>query len=110
MRDIEQLMEYLYVHRAPSLPPDALAEVFDRLLWCLDDDNGSDLMRVVETWLQSSDRDRVEIGLAMNEVFPFDERTQMESVLRAISSKWPNLTTRCAEVQASRRAQSTEVE
>jgi hypothetical protein len=104
MRDVEQIMEYLYKHRAPALPPEGLAEVFDRLIWCLDD-NGADVMRVIETWLQSSERPRVEIALALEEVFPFNEREQMETVFAAISSRWPDLVGRCCEIQSRRREQ-----
>ena len=43
--DMADVMEFLYAHRAPNLPADALAEVLDRLIWCLDD-NGDAIMRV----------------------------------------------------------------
>lgn len=39
---------------APRPPADALAEVFDRLLWCRDD-NGDAILRVREKWLQFDD-------------------------------------------------------
>ncbi|MCB9796283.1 MAG: hypothetical protein H6741_26615 [Alphaproteobacteria bacterium] len=98
-------MELLLRHRAPALPPYALAEVFDRLLWCLDDD-GHALMSIVEEWLLSDNRDRVEIALAMNEAFPFREAEEMERALAGIALRWPELTPRCQELAALRRSQT----
>lgn len=67
--ELATAMDLLVRHRAPSLAPEALADVFDRLIWCLDDE-GAALLSVVEAWLLGDDRDRVEIALAMTESFP----------------------------------------
>lgn len=101
--DISSIMEMLYTHRAPALPPKGLAEVFDRLIWCLDD-QGASLLRVREEWLVSGDRARVEIALAMDEAFPFDTSAEMTKVFSRISARWPELSGACERVQASRAA------
>lgn len=99
--DVAGVMEFLYVHRAPDLPPQMLADVLDRLIWSLDD-SGDELLRVREAWLQSSDRGRVEVALAMNETFPFKEQQQMETVFRGIVESWPELRDRCDELRRQR--------
>jgi hypothetical protein len=105
MINVIQIMEYLYDHRVKNLPPDALAEVFDRLIWCLDN-SGSDVIRTIEEWLQSPDRERVEIALSMREVFPFLTTEQMVQVFSTISSRWPDLGPRCSEIGEQRKQQS----
>ena len=101
--EISAVMDTLFVHRAGALPSQALADVFDQLIWCLDD-NGAALMRVREDWLQSDDLDRVDVALAMDESFPFADLTTMDEVFARISAKWPHLSQRCNSIAAARRA------
>lgn len=97
-------MEYLFENRAPQLPADALAEVFDRLVWCLSD-NGAELLKVREAWILSDDKERVEIGITMGEFFPFLDPGKMEDVLCAVAEKWPEFGDRCNYLIQSRRKQ-----
>jgi hypothetical protein len=99
---MSSLMESLYAHQAPNLPPEALADVFDLLGWCLDD-NGHSLFTVREAWLRSQDKPRVQIALAMKESFPFDSAEEMESVFREISGRWPDLRETCDAIAERRR-------
>jgi hypothetical protein len=98
---VADVMEFLYMHKASNLPPDALADVFDRLIWCLDD-NGESITQVQEKWLRSGDRGRVEIALAMDEVFPFKDAVAMTAALDDISSRWPELGARCEQIKSQR--------
>ena len=98
----EDIMEFLYANRAPALPPEALAEVFDRLVWCLED-NGAALLSVREDWLRSDDRERVEIALTMDEVYPFHSEDDMRQTFEAISARWPDLHGRCEALIERRR-------
>jgi hypothetical protein len=107
--EISAVMDTLFVHRAAALPSDALADVFDRLIWCLDD-NGAALLRVREDWLQSDELDRVDVALAMDESFPFADLTTMEDVFARISAKWPHLAHRCDSIAAARRANRVALE
>ena len=100
--DMAFVMDLIYMHRAPALRPEDLAEIFDQLVWCLED-NGAALLQVREDWLMSDDRGRVELALAMREVFPFDDAAQMAEVLGRISVKWPDLRATC-EALIERRA------
>jgi hypothetical protein len=100
--EISRVMDTLFAHRASGLPPEGLSEVFDRLVWCLDD-NGSALLEVCEQWLVSGERARVEIVLAMTEVFPFRERAAMEAVLERVAAAWPDLAERCDSLRDTRR-------
>lgn len=95
--EMTAVMDALFINRVQNLPPEALAEVFDRLTWCLDD-NGSALDAVRESWLRSDDRARVEIVLAMSESFPFQSAAEMSEVLGQISRKWPDLRERCEDL------------
>jgi len=87
-------MEYFVAHRANNLPADAFAEIFDRLIWCLDD-NGDAISAVTREWLQSTDEYKVEIVLSMNDQFPFPTRAQMEEHLPKIALRFPRLREKC---------------
>lgn len=96
-----QVVEFLYAHRAPNLPPSALAEILDQLLWSLDE-QGQEILRVQETWLSSDDKDRVEVALAMNQVFPFDDMHTMTTKFQEIVGRWPEFAARCAAIKEAR--------
>lgn len=95
MTDASSFMEYFVSHRAINLPAEALAEVFDRLIWCFAD-NGHAICTVRGEWLQSADEYKVEIALSMNEVFPFSTKVQMEEHLHRIALQFPRLREKCA--------------
>ena len=42
MNSVPDLMNYLFQRQAPCTPPEALADIFEHLVWCLDD-NGAEL-------------------------------------------------------------------
>lgn len=88
------LADYLYDQSCDNLPPDALAEVLDRLIWCLKD-NGTAICATRERWLLSDDRGRVEVALTMEEVLPFDDTGEMTTAFARICAKWPEFSERC---------------
>jgi hypothetical protein len=45
-----QVAEFFFDNRAKNLPPSALAEVFDRLIWCFGD-NGAEIGEIQQQWL-----------------------------------------------------------
>lgn len=102
-KDMALIMDMLMDHRAPALPPKGLAEVFDRLIWCMDD-QGTSLLSVCEDWLESDDRDRVEVALAMDEAFPYANPETMDEVFSQISTRWPDLADTCDRIRAARTA------
>ena len=91
---ISVFMSYLVENRARNLPPDALAEVFDRLIWCMSD-NGEEISNERRNWLSGDDLFKVEIALAMKETFPCNTRDEMLSKIESIIRKWPGLQNRC---------------
>lgn len=99
--EMARIMDALYAHRAPALPAHALADIFDRMIWCLDD-QGAALLQVREDWLASDDRGRVEVALAMDETFPFNDVKKMDEVLAQISAKWPDLSATCQNIRRMR--------
>lgn len=96
MSEYESLADYLFLHRAPNLPANALAHVLDCLIWCLDD-NGAELPKSLTAWLHSDDFERVEIALTMEEVFPCNTRAEMVQLFDVIVVKWPSLLPLCEE-------------
>ncbi|QSQ15622.1 hypothetical protein [Myxococcus landrumensis] len=99
--EMSRIMDSLYEHRAPALPSHALADNFDRMIWCLDD-QGAALLQVREDWLISGDRGRVEVALDMEETFPFSDSQKMNDVLGQISARWPELSAKCRSIQEAR--------
>ena len=101
---MKNLAEYLFEHRAKNLPAIDLAEIFDRLIWVLDD-NDRQIMETIETWLLGNDSEKIEIALLMNEIFPFEDRLQMENVLNRIAIDFPKLSHHCSKLIDTRRKQ-----
>lgn len=98
--NVFDVVEYLFTNRVANLPPEALADVFDSLIWCFAD-NGYELLRVRDGWLRCDDRDRVAIALAMGATFPFNGGDAMEVELRRIELRWPQFADRCAELRTN---------
>lgn len=93
----DDIAEYLFAHRARALPPAALAEALDRLIWVLDD-NGASIHNAQRRWLRGDDEAKVEVALMMDEVFPFADRDEMASILSSVAARWPRLAPLCKEV------------
>lgn len=104
MSETEMLMEFLYDSRAPNLPSTGLGEVFDRLIWCMND-NGKEILRVRRKWLGGDEIQKVQIALAMDEVFPCDTREEMAEVFVSLVERWPCLKCVCDSILAKWDAQ-----
>lgn len=91
---ISAVMSYLVKNCVPNLPANAIAEVFDRLIWCLSD-NGEGILNVRRDWLSSNDMFKVEVALAMIEAFPYETREEMVSKFNDITKKYPKLKEQC---------------
>lgn len=96
MTSISEILEGLFAYRAPALPPEALAEVYCRLIWCFSD-NGAEVTKMQRRWMQGSDFEKVKIALCMDEVVPFTSREEMDVVLNRICQQWPELAAKCHE-------------
>ena len=101
----EDVMEHLFNDRVSELPHDALAEVFDCLIWCIAD-NGGEICTVREKWLEGDVFGKCAIALAMNETFPFETLSEMRAVFASIVLKWPQLKNRCEELIERRVGQN----
>lgn len=97
MTNAEEFMEFLFRRRAANLPPGGLAEVFDRLLWCMDD-NGAELLRVRRKWLDGDNKEKISIALAMDEAFPCESRDEMSILFAKITRIWPDLAATCSGI------------
>ena len=75
-RKVKAMMDLVIENSVPSLVPEVIADLFDRLTWILAD-NGSVLHRILRGWLDDgSDLRRLRIALAMDEVFLYDTPTK----------------------------------
>ncbi|RLC02251.1 MAG: hypothetical protein DRI57_30255, partial [Deltaproteobacteria bacterium] len=97
MITVSEVMTYLVENRAAGLPAASLAEVFDRLTWCLSD-NGGEMLRVRKDWLECDDPVKIEVALGMSETFPYETREEMVAKFDRIADRWPRLTGRCDKI------------
>ena len=97
MITIKEVMTYLVGNSVPGLPAASLAEVFDRLIWCLAD-NGDGILEVRKDWLECDDPAKVEVALNMSETFPYDTYKEMTEQFDKITGKWLRLDDRCNEI------------
>lgn len=97
---ISEVMSYLVKNCVPNLPPYAIAEVFDRLIWCLSD-NGEGILNVRKDWLSGDDFFKVKVALAMTETYPYETRDEMVSKFNEIKEKWPMLKEQCDKILES---------
>ncbi|MBQ5945899.1 hypothetical protein [Massilia sp. ST3] len=96
MAGIRAFIESLVDERAPGVPAEAIAEVLDRLLWCVAD-GGEEILTLRDRWLASGDEYRIAVALSMNDVFPFNTKPQLEEGLAGIASRFPSLRGKCIE-------------
>lgn len=86
----EELMVYLVERKINELPPEALAEVFDKLIWCMDD-NGLEISAIQRKWLISRDRYLVEVALQMKDACPFQTLGNLIDNLERAMKNFPDL-------------------
>jgi hypothetical protein len=90
----EQMMNFLFSRRVIDLPHTALAEVFDSLIWCMDD-NGEEITNTQKCWLECGDLDKVKIALSMTSVLPYKDLKEAEFEVAAIKKNHPDLDSLC---------------
>jgi hypothetical protein len=108
MDELRDFIEHLYLNRAPNLPASGFADILDSLIWCLANGD-SKILAIQRDWLESDDIDKVKIALSMNEIFPFNNLTEMTSCLRHICEKFPNLKNQCENMAALWTSASSEM-
>lgn len=91
------MMEFIVENRAAELSPKVLADLFDRLIWIMND-NGYSISKVRQQWLAGSDILRLEVALLMSETFPFNSRLEMEQEFLRISNSWPQFRGVCDQI------------
>lgn len=96
MTEIRAFMESLVDGRAPGVPPEAIADVLDRLIWCVAD-SGEEILRVRDAWLASGDEYRIAIALSMHDIFPFNSKSELEQGMSSIAQRFPGLRPKCVE-------------
>ncbi|MEU9506509.1 hypothetical protein AB0D32_09555 [Micromonospora sp. NPDC048170] len=92
--NIEQVMNFLVEHRAANLPPEALAEVFTSLSWCLDSE--ANVVAIARSWLKGDDEYRVAVSLWMDDIFPADSRQDLVALAADIHTRFPALSERAS--------------
>jgi hypothetical protein len=100
-RKVQAMMDLIVENSAPGLGPEVIADVFDRLIWLLAD-NGAVLIRIVRGWLdEGSDLRRLRVALAMDEVFFYDRRSEMQDAFLRLTSRYPELDAACKRTLAA---------
>jgi len=97
MTTMLDVMSFLLNRLVVGLPLSTLSDIFDQLIWCLED-NGKEIEEVRRQWLASNNRNEVEVALYMSETFPYDAYSDLQDGFNRISEKWPDLEARCNEV------------
>src|SRR5262249_3917204 len=100
-RNVQAMMDLVIENSAPGLEPEVIADLFDRLIRILAD-NGAALHRIVRGWLEDgSDLRRLRIALAMDEVFFYDQRSELQADFQRLTSRGPELDAACKRILAA---------
>ncbi len=97
MTSMLDVMTFLLKKYVASLPLPTLSDIFDQLIWYLDD-NGKEIEEVRRKWLFSENKKEVEVALYISETFPFDSYDEIHDCYSSICKKWPELCPCCDEV------------
>jgi hypothetical protein len=110
-RQAVDVADYLFEHSRGVIRewPRGLAEVFELLVWTMDD-NGAEVMRAVERWLLSDDPERVRVAVEVREVFPFRHLAEMDAALEVVKARWPEVASHCDRLSAERAACTREAD
>ena len=101
-----RIAELLLSRRPTELPPIALADVLDRLIW-VTRDNGAGIAAARERWLLGNDSYAIEVALRMNETFPFRTLQEMETVLSLVEKEFPQFSSLCRDLVNTRKQSSS---
>jgi hypothetical protein len=96
MNALIEALEQIFRRRAPEISPNILADIYDRLIWCLDD-NGDSINLMQRIWLEGNNIDQIRIALAMNEVCPYSTKQALENSIQRIVSSFPGLNSECSK-------------
>jgi len=104
MANISDVMEFIVDNSHSELEPEDIAEIFDKLIWTLDD-NGESLLRVQSEWLRGECKKRILIALSMKEVFPYDTEEALQEGFALILTKFPDLKSMCDQIHLNWKKQ-----
>jgi hypothetical protein len=62
------LADFIFEKRASGAKPECLANIFERLVWLLDD-NGAEIHAGMRQWIGSGELERARVALAFAEVY-----------------------------------------
>ncbi|WP_374582838.1 hypothetical protein [Pseudoduganella sp.] len=102
------LADHIFLKRLPSAEPEWIAELLARLVW-LTDDNGHEISDSLRRWLAEDDLAKVEIALAFREVWLWNTRDEMDTILRSVEARFPTLLGQCAALRAAWKNQFPEL-
>jgi len=63
----KELMDFCLSDSPENLPPNALGEVFSRLIWT-SSDNGKEIVNIRDSWIKSKEKQKVLVALHIDEV------------------------------------------
>lgn len=98
----EDLANKLFEEIPRTVPYEVVCDLFDLLAWRTND-NGSSVIRTVESWLRDATDNR-QLFIALHlDVYPFLDRQEMEDVLSKLAGQNHVFHHRCNELIAQRR-------
>ncbi|MFK5947964.1 MAG: hypothetical protein QM500_04225 [Methylococcales bacterium] len=99
LNNSDDLSEALFSYSKGS-DVDKLIYILDVSAWC-GSDNGSALHRTLESWLYSSNEQKIYAALNV-EAYPFIEKVEMEKCLKQLQVKYPQFREKCEYLIDSR--------
>lgn len=92
------IAEYLFSNKTRSVAPQFVADILDRLIWIVDDENGNQILDTRDKWLEGDDPERAHVALLMRETLPLKSLERAIEVLTRVKSRWPQFSRECDEI------------
>ncbi|MDG9761035.1 hypothetical protein N7365_23415 [Pseudomonas sediminis] len=97
------LANRLFAEIPRTVPEGLVADLFNLLVWQTND-NGSAMMREIETWLRDG-QDIRKLTIAMSlDAYPFPDAQEMYQVLSTLAAATPEVAARCQTLITLRKA------
>lgn len=98
---MDNIADFLFLHRARSLPADQFADLLDELSWALDEESIKQITEARRRWLEGDDMEKAHIALLMSDSFPYNTRERLFEVLNQVRRNWPQLEEACTKMLSS---------
>lgn len=87
-------IEYLLGRLAKDTPTESFSGLLLQLAWLMDD-QGADIHRIMRSWLDADQIEKVKVALAIDEVFLLESDAEYQASINQIVNRWPELEPMC---------------